>query len=64
MVEAELGVAVLPFLACTMLADTLVMVQLEPRLERTLVFTGPSERPWHPSVELMRDIAESTARKS
>jgi hypothetical protein len=64
MVEAELGVAVLPFLACTMLADTLVMVQLEPHLERTLVFTGPSERPWHPSVELMRDIAESAARKS
>ncbi|TFD71136.1 LysR family transcriptional regulator [Cryobacterium fucosi] len=59
MVAAGLGVAIMPALALTMLAKNLVMVELEQHLERTLVFTGPSGRPWHPSVERMRDIAET-----
>lgn len=59
MVDAELGVAILPSLARTLLPNGLVMVKLEPHLERALVFTGPSNRPWHPSVEPMRDIAAS-----
>jgi DNA-binding transcriptional LysR family regulator len=58
MVEAGLGVAVMPSLACSMLDENLVMVKLEPRLERALVFTGPTTRPWHPGVERMREIAE------
>jgi DNA-binding transcriptional LysR family regulator len=58
MVEAGLGVAIMPSLARSMLDEKLVMVKLEPRLERTLVFTGPSARPWHPGVERMREIAE------
>ncbi|TDW26933.1 DNA-binding transcriptional LysR family regulator [Cryobacterium psychrophilum] len=57
MVEADLGVAILPSLADSMLTKDLVMVELEPRLERTLVFSGPRDRPWNPSVERMRDIA-------
>ncbi|WP_426996854.1 LysR family transcriptional regulator [Pseudarthrobacter sp. N5] len=61
MVEAELGVAILPSLARSMLANNLVMVELEPQLDRTLVFSGPSGRPWHPGVERMRDIAETSA---
>ena len=59
MVAAGLGVAVMPALALTMLPENLVMIELEQYLERTLVFTGPAERPWHPSVERMRDIAET-----
>ncbi|WP_426988570.1 LysR family transcriptional regulator [Pseudarthrobacter sp. Y6] len=61
MVEAELGVAILPSLARSMLPENLVMVELEPHLDRTLVFSGPSGRPWHPGVERMRDIAETSA---
>lgn len=57
MVEAHLGVAVMPSLATTMLPDTLTMVELQPRLERSLALTGPTGRPWHPLVEQMRDAA-------
>ena len=60
MVEAGLGVAIMPSLARSMLDEKLVMVELEPRLERTLVFAGPSTRPWHPGVERMREIVERT----
>jgi DNA-binding transcriptional LysR family regulator len=57
MVEAGLGVAIMPRLAATMLPENLVMVDLDSRLERRLVFSGPSNRPWHPHVEKMRDVA-------
>lgn len=64
MVEAQLGVAIMPSLAATMLPDTLTMVELEPRLGRRLVFTGPMDRPWHPHVTRMRDIThKSTGRR-
>ncbi|MBT2532988.1 LysR family transcriptional regulator [Arthrobacter sp. ISL-48] len=62
MVDAGLGVAILPSLACSMLANTLVMIELEPRVERSLVFAGPSGRPWHPGVKKMRDIAEISSK--
>ncbi|WP_035879699.1 LysR family transcriptional regulator [Cryobacterium sp. MLB-32] len=62
MIEAGLGVAIMPALARTMLTDNLVMVELDQHLERTLVFTGPPGRPWHPSVERMRDVAEAATR--
>ncbi|WP_026554114.1 LysR family transcriptional regulator [Arthrobacter sp. 35W] len=58
MVEAGLGVAIMPSLAQTMLNEDLVMVQLDPCLKRTLVLTGPSARPWHPGVARMCHIAE------
>ncbi|MDJ0337871.1 LysR family transcriptional regulator [Cryobacterium sp. PH31-O1] len=61
MVEAELGVAILPSLARSMLTEGVVMIELDPSLERTLVFSGPRDRPWHPSVERMRDIAAAGA---
>jgi DNA-binding transcriptional LysR family regulator len=56
MVAAGLGVAIVPALAAGMLPEGLVLVSLRPRVERTLVFTGPDNRPWHPYVGLMRDI--------
>lgn len=60
MVEAHLGVAIMPSLAATMLPDTLTMVGLEPRLGRRLVLTGPPDRPWHPHVTRMLDIAQKS----
>ena len=60
MVEAHLGVAIMPSLAATMLPDTLIMVELEPRLGRRLVLTGPTDRPWNPHVTRMRDIAQKS----
>ncbi|QUQ71778.1 LysR family transcriptional regulator [Kutzneria sp. CA-103260] len=50
MVEAGLGVAILPSLAASMLSDALTLVPLQPLLERQLVLTGPTTRPWHPGV--------------
>ncbi|MGW4958788.1 hypothetical protein ACWEPL_16295 [Nonomuraea sp. NPDC004186] len=29
-----------------------------PRLERRLVLTGPTGRPWHPNVTAIRDLCE------
>lgn len=57
MVEAGLGVGILPSLAASMLSDTLTLVPLRPRLERRLVLTGPTGRPWHPSVVALRDLS-------
>ena len=56
MVEAGLGVGILPSLAASMVSDALTLVPLEPRLERRLVLTGPTTRPWHPSVVAIRDL--------
>lgn len=64
MVEAHLGVAIMPSLAATMLPDTLTMVELAPRLDRRVVLTGPTDRPWHPHVTHMRDIAKAGNRGS
>lgn len=60
MVEAGLGVAIMPSLAATMLPDSLTLAGLDPKLGRRLVFTGPSDRPWHPHVTRMRDIARKS----
>jgi len=64
MVEAGIGVGVLPALAASMLSDTLTLVPLRPRLERRLVLTGPTARPWHPSVLAIRDLTEAAGRAS
>ncbi|MFD4507070.1 LysR family transcriptional regulator [Streptomyces sp. NPDC058457] len=58
MVEAGLGVAIVPSLAASMLSDTLTLVPLRPRLERRLVLTGPTGRPWHPTVTAVRNLSE------
>ncbi|ADI03826.1 transcriptional regulator, LysR family protein [Streptomyces bingchenggensis BCW-1] len=61
MVEAGLGVAIIPSLAASMMPDTLTLVPLLPRLERRLVLTGPTARPWHPNVTAIRDLCEKHA---
>ncbi|MGW4487578.1 LysR family transcriptional regulator [Amycolatopsis sp. NPDC004368] len=62
MVEAGLGVAILPSLAAAMLPDALTLVPLRPRLARRIVLTGPATRPWHPSVVALRDLAAEHTR--
>ncbi|WP_320779054.1 LysR family transcriptional regulator [Streptomyces sp. CRN 30] len=57
MVDAGLGVAVMPSLASSMIGPELVMVGLEPYLSRTLVLTGPAGRPWSPALRQMCDVA-------
>jgi DNA-binding transcriptional LysR family regulator len=56
MVEAGIGVGILPSLAAAMLSDALTLVPLVPRLPRRIAFTGPSSRPWHPNVAALRDL--------
>ncbi|MFD8383442.1 LysR family transcriptional regulator substrate-binding protein [Streptomyces sp. NPDC059679] len=56
MAEAGLGVAIIPSLAASMMPETLTLVLLLPRLERRLVLTGPTTRPWHPNVTAIRDL--------
>ncbi|MFD1546406.1 LysR family transcriptional regulator [Nonomuraea guangzhouensis] len=58
MVEAGLGVGIIPSLAASMLSETLTLVPLRPRLERRLVLAGPTGRPWHPNVTAIRDLCE------
>ncbi|WP_326952369.1 LysR family transcriptional regulator [Amycolatopsis sp. NBC_01286] len=62
MVEAGLGVAILPSLAASMLSGTLTHIPLRPHLERRLVLTGPATRPWHPSVVTIRDLTATHVR--
>ncbi|MGJ9373274.1 LysR family transcriptional regulator [Nesterenkonia sp. CF4.4] len=56
MVENDIGVAIMPALAVSMMPSTLVMVDLDPSLERRLVLTGPANRPWHPPVSRMLEL--------
>jgi DNA-binding transcriptional LysR family regulator len=60
MVENHIGVAIMPALASSMLPNTLVMIDLHPRLERQLVLTGPTNRPWHPQVTRMLELTVTT----
>jgi DNA-binding transcriptional LysR family regulator len=64
MVEAGIGVAILPALAEAMLSETLTMVPLLPRLDRSIVLSGPASRPWHPSVVAIRDLTAKYAELS
>lgn len=55
MIQRGEGVSVVPTLGRVMLPDDLVMVPTTPRLERTLVLSGPSSRPWHPLAKALVD---------
>jgi DNA-binding transcriptional LysR family regulator len=56
MVEAGIGVGILPSLAAAMLSGALTLVPLVPLLHRRIVLTGPASRPWHPNVVAIRDL--------
>lgn len=62
MVEAGLGVAAVPSLTANLLPEALTLVPLLPRLDRHLVLTGPTTRPWHPYVTAVRDVCENHTR--
>lgn len=55
MIQRGEGVSIVPSLGRVMLPDDLVMVPTSPRLERTLVLSGPSSRPWHPLARALVD---------
>jgi DNA-binding transcriptional LysR family regulator len=61
MVDAGLGIAIVPSLAASMLPEGLTLVPVLPRMERVLVLTGPATRPWHPNVTVIRDLCEKEA---
>jgi hypothetical protein len=54
----ELTTLLCMVLAASMLSETLTLVPLRPHLERRLVLTGPTGRPWHPNVTAIRDLCE------
>lgn len=62
MVESNIGVAIMPSLAASMLPETLVMVDISPCLKRKLVLTGPTNRPWHPQVTRMFQLTVASLR--
>ncbi|GAB7188185.1 LysR substrate-binding domain-containing protein [Kitasatospora sp. Ki12] len=50
MVNAGVGVSVMPALALTMLPADCVLVPIRPAVHRRLTLTGPAGRPWTPAV--------------
>jgi len=59
MVASDLGVTAMPAISAAMLPPEVVMIPLDPHLERTLTFAGPSSRPWNPLVETLRDLTHA-----
>ncbi|WP_171170730.1 LysR substrate-binding domain-containing protein [Streptomyces sp. I05A-00742] len=55
MVQAGLGVSVLPEVSRPLVPDDLVLVRLAPCHSRRLVLCGPRERPWSPAVRALVD---------
>jgi len=54
MVAADVGITVFPSIGQGMLPRELVMVPITPTRTRSLVFTGPTSRPWSPLVTALR----------
>ncbi|MFE0174622.1 LysR family transcriptional regulator [Streptomyces sp. NPDC059002] len=53
MVQAGLGVSILPEVTRPLIPDDLVLVRVVPHHSRRLVLTGPRERPWSPAVRAL-----------
>ncbi|MCO7239084.1 LysR family transcriptional regulator [Aeromicrobium sp. CnD17-E] len=60
MVEAGLGVTIMPTLAEPMLPTSLTMTPLAHTVTRELVLTGPATRPWHPLVRTLLSITRDS----
>ncbi|WP_433527943.1 LysR family transcriptional regulator [Micromonospora sp. CA-263727] len=56
MVANHLGVTIIPSLGRSLLTDELTMVPLRPQVQRSLYFTGPTDRPWSPLVTTLADV--------
>ncbi|MDF9809178.1 DNA-binding transcriptional LysR family regulator [Aurantimicrobium minutum] len=53
LVEAGIGVSIIPGLAEALVNEKLLLVSLEPTHVRTLVLTGPDNRRWAPAVGVL-----------
>lgn len=60
MVQAGLGVSILPEVSRSVIPDDLVLVPVTPHHSRDLVLCGPRDRPWLPAVHALVD---SVARR-
>jgi len=56
MVDADLGVTIMPTLASPMLPTTLTMTPLANTMTRNLVLAGPATRPWNPLVRTLHEL--------
>ncbi|ROO50973.1 DNA-binding transcriptional LysR family regulator [Micromonospora sp. Llam0] len=61
MIRAGVGVSVVPGLADGMQGDGVLMVPLTVTLQRTLVLSGPQNRPWHPAASALVTSASVVA---
>ncbi|MFI9048452.1 LysR family transcriptional regulator [Streptomyces sp. NPDC053427] len=59
MVQAGLGVSILPEVSRPLVPEDLVLVRITPHHTRSLVLCGPQGRPWPPAV---RALVESVGR--
>ncbi|MFI1968584.1 transcriptional regulator [Streptomyces cinnamoneus] len=62
MVQAGMGISILPRVSRPLLPTDLVLVPVEPRYCRRLVLCGPEGRPWSPAVRALADSVETLPR--
>ncbi|MEV6568612.1 LysR family transcriptional regulator [Streptomyces kronopolitis] len=60
MVQAGLGVSILPEVSRSVVPDDLVLVPVTPHHSRDLVLCGPRDRPWLPVVHALVDSVART----
>ncbi|CAM3325737.1 LysR family transcriptional regulator [Kibdelosporangium persicum] len=61
MVQAGIGVSIVPSLMGAMIDNRVVLVPLKQKLKRRLVLTGPASGSWHPAVTALVDATRSRA---
>ncbi|ONI81104.1 transcriptional regulator [Actinosynnema sp. ALI-1.44] len=59
MVQAGIGVSIVPGLMAAMVGTRAVLVPLKQKLTRRLVLTGPATGSWHPAVTALVDATRS-----
>lgn len=59
MVEAGVGVSIVPSLTAALAPNSLTLVPLRPVLQRHLYLSGPANRPWHPLIESLQQGTRS-----
>ncbi|MGW2230705.1 LysR family transcriptional regulator [Streptomyces formicae] len=64
MVQAGLGVSILPEVSRPLVPDDLVLVRVVPHHSRRLVLTGPRERPWELPVRALVEAAARSGRQT
>ncbi|SMD24351.1 LysR family transcriptional regulator [Kibdelosporangium aridum] len=59
MVQAGIGVSIVPGLMQAMIDNRVALVPLKQKLKRRLVLTGPASGSWHPAVTALVDATRS-----